>query len=61
MSDSIIIIPTYNEILNIEFIIRKSLSLESKFDLLVIDDNSPDGTANLVQNLQKEFPFWSMG
>jgi dolichol-phosphate mannosyltransferase len=56
MSDSIILIPTYNEILNIETIIRKVLSLESKFDLLIIDDNSPDGTAKVVLDLQKEFP-----
>ena len=56
MSDSIILIPTYNEILNIEAIIRRVLSLESKFDMLIIDDNSPDGTAKVVQELQKEFP-----
>ncbi len=56
MSDSIILIPTYNEILNIEAIIRKTLSLESKFDLLIIDDNSPDGTATVIKELQKEYP-----
>jgi len=55
MSDSIIIIPTYNEILNIEAIIRKVLSLENHFDLLIIDDNSPDGTARIVKTLQNEF------
>ncbi len=52
-SDSIIIIPTYNEKENIEAIIRAIFSLEKIFDILVIDDGSPDGTANIVKNLQK--------
>ena len=55
MSDSVVIIPTYNEIENIESIIRKVFSLEKVFDILIVDDNSPDGTAEMVQKLQKEF------
>ena len=55
MSDSLIIIPTYNEKENIENIIRAIFSLEKDFDILVIEDNSPDGTANIVKGLQKEF------
>lgn len=56
MSDSIIIIPTYNEIENIERMIRKVFSYEKDFHLLIVDDNSPDGTADQVKALQKEFP-----
>lgn len=56
MSDSIIIIPTYNEIENIEQMIRKVFSYEKNFHLLVVDDNSPDGTADQVEALQTEFP-----
>jgi len=56
MSDSIVIIPTYNEIENIESIVRAVLSLHKTFDLLIIDDNSPDKTADKVVALQKEFP-----
>jgi dolichol-phosphate mannosyltransferase len=55
MSDSLIIIPTYNEKENIEKIIRKIFSLEKSFHILIVDDGSPDGTANSVKNLQKEF------
>ena len=55
MSDSLIIIPTYNEKQNIEKIIRKILSLEKFFHILVIEDGSPDGTAIIVKDLQKEF------
>ena len=55
-SDSIIIIPTYNEKENIENIIRAIYALEKSFHILVVEDNSPDGTANIVSNLQKEFP-----
>jgi dolichol-phosphate mannosyltransferase len=54
MSDSIVIIPTYNERENIEQIIRVTLRLEKRFHLLVIDDGSPDGTATIVKRLQKE-------
>ena len=55
MSDSVVIIPTYNEIENIESIIRKVFSLEKSFDVLIVDDNSPDGTAAMVEKLQREF------
>jgi dolichol-phosphate mannosyltransferase len=55
MSDGIVIIPTYNEIENIENIIRAVFSLTTPFDVLVVDDNSPDGTAQAVQALQGEF------
>jgi dolichol-phosphate mannosyltransferase len=55
MQDGIVIIPTYNEIENIETIIRAVFLLPKKFDILVVDDNSPDGTANRVLELQKEF------
>ena len=56
MQDSIVIIPTYNEIENIESIIRAVFSLEKSFDILVVDDNSPDLTALKVKELQNEFP-----
>ena len=52
-SDSIVIIPTYNEKENIEKIIRAVFGLEKKFDILVIDDGSPDGTAAIVKSLIK--------
>ena len=52
---NLIIIPTYNEIENIENIIRKVFSLEESFSILIIDDGSPDGTAKKVKQLQKEF------
>ncbi len=55
MSDSIVIIPTYNEKENIENIIRTVFSFEKNFHILIIEDNSPDGTADIVKNLQKEF------
>lgn len=54
MSDSIIIIPTYNEKENIEKIIRAIFSLEKAFHILVIDDGSPDGTAAIVKKLMDE-------
>ena len=53
-SDSIVIIPTYNEIENIEKIIRRVFSLEKCFHILVIDDGSPDGTAAEVHRLMEE-------
>lgn len=57
ISDSIIIIPTYNEIENIENIIRAIFSLEKAFEVLVIDDGSPDGTADAVKGMiAAEFP-----
>ena len=49
MSDSLVIIPTYNEKENIEKIIRKVFSLSHSFDILIIDDGSPDGTADIVK------------
>jgi dolichol-phosphate mannosyltransferase len=55
LSDSIIIIPTYNEMENIEKIIRAIFSLEKSFHILVVDDGSPDGTANKVIELQTIF------
>jgi dolichol-phosphate mannosyltransferase len=55
MNDCIVIIPTYNEIENIESIIRAVLSLHKPFHILVIDDNSPDHTADKVVLLQSEF------
>lgn len=55
-SDSIVIIPTYNERENIESIIRAVFGLEKVFHILVIEDGSPDGTASIVKELQKEFP-----
>jgi len=56
MSNTIVIIPTYNEKDNIENIIRATFSQEKEFDILVVDDNSPDGTAKIVTDLQNEFP-----
>jgi len=55
VSDSLVIIPTYNEIENIERILRKVFSLEKQFDVLVIEDNSPDGTAEVIKRLMLEF------
>lgn len=56
MSDTLVIIPTYNEKENIEAVIRATFEQEKDFDILVVDDNSPDGTAKIVENLQDEFP-----
>jgi len=56
MSDSIVIIPTYNEKENLEKMVRKVFSLEKIFHILVVDDGSPDGTATIVKTLQTEFP-----
>ena len=55
MSNTLVIIPTYNEKENIEAIINAVFSQERPFDILVVDDNSPDGTAAIVEALQKEF------
>ena len=54
-SDSVVIIPTYNEKENIEAIIRAVFALNQDFHILVVDDSSPDGTAQIVSNLQTEF------
>ncbi len=55
-SDSLVIIPTYNECENIEKIIRAVFALEHDFHILVVEDNSPDGTAAIVKRMQEEFP-----
>jgi dolichol-phosphate mannosyltransferase len=55
-SDSIVIIPTYNEKENIELIIKAVFGLPKAFDILIVDDGSPDGTGSIVKNLQKEYP-----
>lgn len=55
MSEALVIIPTYNEKENIEKMVRKVFSLPEAFDLLIVDDGSPDGTAAIVKELQKEF------
>ncbi len=52
---NLVIIPTYNEVENAEKIIRAVLGLEEGFDILIIDDGSPDGTAAVVKGLQNEF------
>ncbi|HET8737491.1 MAG TPA: polyprenol monophosphomannose synthase [Pricia sp.] len=56
MSDSLVIIPTYNEIENIEDILLAIFALNKDFDVLVVDDNSPDGTSAQVLRMQKDFP-----
>lgn len=56
MKDAVVIIPTYNEIENIETIIRAVFNQDKAFDILVVDDNSPDLTALKVKELQSEFP-----
>ena len=56
MKDALVIIPTYNERENIEAMVRKVMSLSHPFDLLIIDDGSPDGTADIVRDLQLEYP-----
>lgn len=55
MIDKLVIIPTYNEKENIERIIRKVFSLEKEFNILVVEDNSPDGTGKIVHRLMDEF------
>lgn len=56
MSDGIVVIPTYNEIENIDAIIKATMALPSGFEVLVVDDNSPDGTAQRVRELQAVYP-----
>ncbi|MHB0755686.1 polyprenol monophosphomannose synthase [Polaribacter sp. M15] len=56
MSDALIIIPTYNEKENIEAIIRATFKQKKAFHILIVDDNSPDGTARIVTQLMSEFP-----
>lgn len=55
MAGSLVIIPTYNEAENIEKLVRNIFAQQRAFEVLVVDDNSPDGTAKLVKSLQKEF------
>lgn len=55
MKRSLVIIPTYNERENAEKMVRKVFSLPTPFHLLIIDDNSPDGTASIIKSLQPEF------
>ena len=55
MSKNLVIIPTYNEIENIEKMVRTVFDLPREFELLIVDDGSPDGTADKVKELQKEF------
>ncbi|TRZ46294.1 polyprenol monophosphomannose synthase [Robertkochia solimangrovi] len=55
-SDSIVIIPTYNEIENVEVIIKAVFRLGKSFHILIVDDSSPDGTADKVRELQEIFP-----
>ena len=55
MSESVVIIPTYNERDNVENMSRKVMSLAEEFDILFVDDASPDGTADIIRELQKEF------
>ena len=55
MSDAIVIIPTYNEIENVESIIRAVFSQKKEFHVLIVDDNSPDKTSEVVKGLQEEF------
>lgn len=56
VSKNLVIIPTYNEKENVEKMIRKVFSLSTPFHLLIVEDNSPDGTGEIVKSLQKEFP-----
>ncbi len=57
MSDKLVIIPTYNEKENVESIIKAVFELDPKFDILIVDDNSPDGTAAIVRSMiEEEFP-----
>lgn len=55
MPERVVIIPTYNEKENIEKMVRKVMSLEGGFHLLIVDDGSPDGTADIVRRLMQEF------
>ena len=56
MSNALVVIPTYNEIENIELLLRDITLLQRDFDVLVVDDNSPDGTSAVVEKLAIEFP-----
>ena len=56
MNEGLVVIPTYNEKENIEDILRVVFSLEKSFDVLVVEDNSPDGTGAIVKKMMKDFP-----
>lgn len=56
MTDSLVIIPTYNEKENVEKMLETVMSLEYPFDVLIVDDGSPDGTARLVEEMAKSYP-----
>jgi len=56
LTDSLVIVPTYNEKENVSKIIHAIFSLDRAFDILIVDDGSPDGTANIVKELQVKFP-----
>lgn len=56
MSDALVIIPTFNEIDNVERMTRVVMAFEKDFHILYVDDNSPDGTAQKIKSLQEEFP-----
>ena len=56
VSENLVVIPTYNEKENVEAMVRKVFSLADDFDILIVDDGSPDGTAAIVQGLQETFP-----
>lgn len=56
MNNGLVIIPTYNEKENIEWMLLKVMSIDVAFDVLIIEDNSPDGTGNIVKDVQKRFP-----
>jgi dolichol-phosphate mannosyltransferase len=56
LSDSLVIIPTYNELENIERMLNTVFLLAHPFHVLIVDDGSPDGTAQIVKNLQSVFP-----
>ena len=55
MSDVLVIIPTYNELENVSLMIEKVFSLSKNFHILIVDDNSPDGTADIVKSLQEKY------
>ena len=55
MSDVLVVIPTYNEIDNVSLMIEKVFSLSKDFHILIVDDNSPDGTGKVVKSLQKKY------
>lgn len=56
MSESIVIIPTYNESNNIRKLMEKTLNLKKEIDILIVDDGSPDGTAGIVKTFQSDYP-----